>query len=194
MQSIPATERASSVQQHELNGDVKERVLGVYWNVQDDKFGFNVSLPERPSTRRGILSAVSSLYDPLGFVAPVILAPKLMLQSLCKRGLGWDSEIPAAEIQDRELWLNGLPGLSNLRIRRRIKPEAFGDVVQCEIHHFADASFVAYGSCCYIRLTDDKGNIHCSFLIGKSRLSPIKTVSIPRLELITAVLSANWIS
>ena len=55
LQSIPATECASSAQQNELDGDVKERVLGVYWNVQDDEFGFNVSLPERPSTRRGIL-------------------------------------------------------------------------------------------------------------------------------------------
>ena len=114
-----------------------------------------------------------------------------MLQNLCKQGLGWDSEISAAETQDWELWLNSLPGLSNLRIRRCIKPEAFGDVVECEIHHFADASFVAYGSCCYIRLTDDKGNIHCSFLIGKSRLSPIETVSIPRLELTAAVLSVK---
>ena len=148
LQSIPATERASSVQQHELDGDVKERVLGVYWNVQDDEFGFNVSLPERPSTRRGILSAVCSLYDPLGLVAPVILEPKIMLQSECKQGLGWDSEISAAEIQNWELWHNSLSGLSNLRIQRCIKPEAFDDVVQCKILHFSDALFVAYGSCC----------------------------------------------
>ena len=56
LQSIPATERASSVQQHKPDGDVKERELGVSRNVQNDEFGFNVSLPERPSTRRGILS------------------------------------------------------------------------------------------------------------------------------------------
>ena len=73
-----------------------------------------------------------------------------MLQSLCKQGLGRDSEIPAAEIQDWELWCNSLSGLSNLRIRRCIKPKAFGDVVECKIHHFADALSVAYGSCCYI--------------------------------------------
>ena len=78
LQSIPATELCSSLQYHELDVDVKERVLGVYWNVQDDEFGFNVVLPERPSTRRGILSVVSSLYDPLRFVAPLVLQPKLM--------------------------------------------------------------------------------------------------------------------
>ena len=61
-------------------------------------------------------------------------------------------------------------------------------VVKCEIHHFGDTPFVAYGSCCYIQLTDEKGNIQRSFLIGKSRLSPIKIVSIPRLQLTAAVL------
>ena len=71
----------------------------MYWNVLDDEFGFNVALPERPSSRRGILSVVSSLYDPLGFVAPLILEPKLMLQGLCKQGLGWDSTIA----QDNQL-------------------------------------------------------------------------------------------
>ena len=89
------------------------------------------------------------------------------------------------------LRLNSLSGLSNLRICRCIKPEAFGDGVECKIHHFADALSVAYGSCCYIRLTDDKGNIHCSFLIGKSILSPTKIVSIPRLELTAGVLSVK---
>ena len=68
LQSIPATERASSMQQHELDGDLKERVLGAYWNVQHDEFGFNVSLPERPSTRRGILSAVSSFLTHWGLL------------------------------------------------------------------------------------------------------------------------------
>ena len=191
LQSIPATELCSSLQFHELDVDVKERVLGVYWNVQDDEFGFNVVLPERPSTRRGILSVVSSLYDPLGFVAPLILQPKLMLQRLCKQGLGWDSTIAQDDLQKWENWLSSLPKLSDFRIRRCLKPASFENYSVCEIHHFADASSFAYGACCYLRLINNQGKIHCPFLIGKSRLAPIKSVSIPRLELTAAVLSVK---
>ena len=75
----------------------------MYWNVQNDNFGFHATLPERPFTRRWILSIVSSLYDPLEFVAPIILEPKLMLQRLCKQGLGWDSTISQ---DDLKLWEN----------------------------------------------------------------------------------------
>ena len=99
LESIPVSERSSSLQHHELNGDVKKRVLGVFWNVQNDEFGFNVSLPEKPTTRCGILSTMSSLFDPLGFVTSVIVEPKLILQSLCKQGLGWDCEIGDAEVR-----------------------------------------------------------------------------------------------
>ena len=191
LETIPVTERSSSLQRHELNGDVKERVLGIYWNVRDDEFGFDVVLQDKPFTRRGILSTVSSLYDPLGFVAPIILEPKLMLQNLCKQGLGWDSEISAAEVKRWKLWLGSLSSLSNFRINRCIKPDKLSDITTCEIHHFADASSFAYGTSCYIRLVNNKGKIYCFFLIGKSRLAPIKAVSIPRLELTAAVLSVK---
>ena len=58
------------------------------WFVEADQFGFKVFIKDRPCTRRGILSAVSSLYDPLGMAAPFILPAKLPLQDLCRRGLG----------------------------------------------------------------------------------------------------------
>ena len=64
------------------------------WFVEADQFGFKVFIKDRPCTRRGILSAVSLLYDPLGMAAPFIRPAKLLLQDLCRRGLGWDDEVP----------------------------------------------------------------------------------------------------
>ena len=80
-----------------------QRVLGVKWNLRDDEFGFDVSLPQKTLTRQGILSSVSSLFDPLRFVAPVTLEPKLLLQNLCKRGCKWDELIDADEAQKWKL-------------------------------------------------------------------------------------------
>ena len=58
--------------------------------------------------------------------------------------------------------------------------------MKAEVHHFSDATEEGYSQCSYLRLIDEFGTIHCSLLIGKSRVSPIKYVSIPRLELTAA--------
>ena len=96
LESIPVEDRAKGTKELDLTCDVLpvERALGVSWFVEADQFGFKVFIKDRPCTRRGILSAVSSLYDPLGMATPFILPAKLLLQDLCRRGLGWDDEVP----------------------------------------------------------------------------------------------------
>ncbi|XP_020629770.1 uncharacterized protein LOC110066859 [Orbicella faveolata] len=88
--SVPESERAPSVNDLDLNKNLvlTERALGVQWNVQADTFSFKIANKEKSATRRGILSIVSSIYDPLGFVSPCILPPKAILQDLCLKGLG----------------------------------------------------------------------------------------------------------
>lgn len=90
LESIPVEDRAKGTKELDLTCDVLpvERALGVSWFVEADQFGFKVFIKDRPCTRRGILSAVSSLYDPLGMAAPFILPAKLLLQDLCRQGLG----------------------------------------------------------------------------------------------------------
>ena len=68
------------------------------------------------------------------------------------------------------------------------KPENFGNIVSCNLHHFSDACESGYGQSSYIRLLNQRGQIHCTLLIGKSRVAPLKFVSIPRLELTAATL------
>jgi len=191
LNSIPVQERSTCLQRQVIDSDTSERVLGVLWNVLDDTFGFNINFPDKPVTRRGILSTLSSLYDPLGFVAPVILIPKLLLQSLCKAGIGWDEVLTHDQTTEWQAWLSNLSHLNHLHIPRCYKPMDFGIVSTVELHHFADSSAEAYGACSYLRLTSKQGSIHCSLLIGKCRLSPLKVLSIPKLELTAAVLAVR---
>ena len=111
LESIPVEARAKDVKDLDLDNDAlpAERALGVSWFVETDSFGFKVNIKEKPCTRRGILSVVSSVYDPLGMAAPFILPAKLLLQDLCRKSLGWDDEIPSDYLSRWRVWLNGLP-------------------------------------------------------------------------------------
>ena len=97
------------------------------WFVEADQFGFKVFIKDRPCTRRGILSAVSSLYDPLGMATPFILPAKLLLQDLCRRGLGWDDEVPDLHLTHWLAWVDDLPKISRIAIGRCVKPVKSSD-------------------------------------------------------------------
>ena len=189
--SIPSSEKAGSVKGLLLDQLPIERALGVRWDVESDTFGFKISVKDRPATRRGILSVVSSVYDPLGFAAPFTLSAKALLQDLCRKNLGWDDPISDEDLNRWRNWLDELPRLEDLKINRCFKPFNFGEVASSQLHHFADASQHAYGAVTYLHLTNSKGDVHCSFIIGKSRLSPLKQLTIPRLELSAAVVATR---
>lgn len=82
-----------------------ERALGVHWCAEDDVFTFQVTLKEQPCPRQGILSIVSSMYDPLGFLAPVTFPAKHLLQELCRLNLSWDEDIRNTHTQSWKRWL-----------------------------------------------------------------------------------------
>ena len=173
VESVPESERAMSVKDLDFDRIPIERALGVHWCVSSDTFRFKVNIKDRPATRRRILSVVSSIYDPLGFVAPFILPAKILLQNLCKKKLDWDDKISDEDLERWKSWLDALPKLEQFCIDRCFKPSDFGEVVSCQLHYFSDASELAYGTVAYLRLVNATGTVHCSFLIGKSRLSPL---------------------
>ena len=191
IESLPESERAAQVKDLDFDKTPIERALGVQWNVSSDRFGFAIVIKDRPATRRGILSIVSSVYDPLGFVAPCTLAAKLILQDLCRLKLDWDDKIPEEYLQRWQAWVSDLPQLENLAVERCFKPASMKESKSAQLHHFSDASQQGYGAVSYIRIEDVLGNVKCLFLMGKSRLAPIKPVTIPRLELSAAVVSTK---
>ena len=117
-----------------------ECALGTRWDVETDTFGFKIPSRDKPSTTRGILSIVSSIYDPLRFVALFILPGKCLLQTLCRRGLGWDDKVSNGDISIWQSWLGDLPKLESLKVYRCFKLPDFVDVTTSQIHYFADAS------------------------------------------------------
>ena len=190
--TIPESERSKSLQKLELSSTSNDRVLGIKWNFEADIFSFSVNLPKSTlMSRRGILSIISSIFDPLGFIAPVMLSSKLLLQELCREGFSWDDPISESHRARWKCWVDSLPQIEKLQIKRCFKPKGFERPVCVQLHHFSDASQLAYGACSYLRLVNENGFVRCSFLIGKSRLAPLKTVSIPRLELTAAVLAVK---
>ena len=193
LESIPPDERAKDVKELDFECDMlpTERALGVSWLVETDALSFKVIIKEKPCTRRGILSVVSLVYDPLGMAAPFVLPAKLLLQDLCRKGLGWDDEIPCLHLSRWQTWLADLPRLSELSMKRCVQGVDLGKVVTNEIHHFCDASQCAYGAVSYLRQVDSERQAHCSFLVGQSRLAPLKQMSIPRLELAAATVSVR---
>ena len=191
--SIPQEERAKEVKMLNLSHDElpNERALGVGWNVHFDTLGFKIQVQTKHPTRRGILSIISSIYDPLGLVAPFVLPAKLLLQDLCRRQVEWDAEISDSDTVKWEQWLKELPQLENVEINRCYKPTNFGKIISCEVHNFADASNVGYGVATYIRLLNDKNDIHCCLIMGKARVAPLKVITIPRMELTAAMIAVK---
>ena len=188
--SIPTEDRADDIRNLDLDQDFLpvESALGVQWCIENDSFNFRITLKDKPFTKRGILSTVSSIFDPLGFVAPILLEGKKILQELCKENTGWDDPVPDTVKARWERWRSDFHCIQTFTIPRCYKSKEIGHV-KTELHHFSDASNKGYGQCSYLRLTDEQGKIHCSFVVGKSRVTPLKPVTIPRLELTAAVVS-----
>ena len=190
---IPEEERAKEVKDLDLDNDILpvERALGVRWCVQSDTFKFSITLQDKPLTRRGILSTVSSFYDPLGILSPVVFTAKRIIQDLCRKGLGWDDVIPTSVAQEWADWLQELHLLEGFSVGRCLKPPNFGKAVSAQLHHFADASEEGYGTVTYLLLRNDQAQTHVAFIMGKSRVTPLKPVTIPRMELTAAVVAAR---
>ncbi|XP_030588591.1 uncharacterized protein LOC115795386 [Archocentrus centrarchus] len=190
---VDASERATKAGSLHLGLDepLIGRALGIQWSIEQDSFSFDVNLKNQPSSRRGILSVIASIYDPLGFISPVTLCGKRILQDLCRQGAGWDEPLPEDLGSRWEEWKGDLPKLQEIIIPRCYHPPEFKSIVRIELHHFSDASSVGYGACSYVRYINNDREVYCSLVMAKARVAPTKLLSIPRMELSAAVVSAR---
>ena len=185
VQSIEPEERVKVVAQVDIGDACSERVLGMKWNVRTDCLEFNVRIPERPPTRRGLLAITNALFDPLGLVAPVVLEARLLFRRLCQMKIGWDETVSAADAVRWKKWRDGLKDLNDLKFSRCCKGSKV--TTDMQLHAFADASTVARGAVCYVRYVDSDQQIHCSLLMAKSLLAGSENHIVPRLELEAAL-------
>ena len=193
-ESFPEEERATAAKKvFDLNLDQgpSAKALGVKWDIEKDLFLVDIPVRDFEKTRRGVLSSVASVFDPLGMTSPLILYGKLINQELCRLQIGWDDDLPPTILASWVEWLRELSAARRfvLGIPRCLRPPHISDFVRIEMHHFSDASEVGYGTASYLRFFGRNGEVHCSFLYGKSRVKPLKSgVTIPKLELTAATL------
>ena len=185
---IPTEDRLSG---YKVIADLNEsKVLGMRWDVQNDGFRYDVIINNMEVvTRREMLSNVASIYDPLGLVAPIVLEGKLLFQEATRLGLSWDDHIPASLATRWRLWMISMRGLSGLFFPRCLVPTRLLDG-QMELHHFCDGSLQAYGTASFLRIQSGD-DVRIVLVTAKSRVAPIKAMTIPRLEMAAAVLAVK---
>nr|CAI5840531.1 unnamed protein product [Callosobruchus analis] len=168
------------------------KALGILWNPSLDCFQYSVDTNLNTQvTKRTILSIISQIFDPMGLVGCLIIRAKILLQTLWKLKISWDDSVPQYVHTEFINFLSELSILNNVSIPRHV---LLSNYVSCQIHAFSDASQVAYGTCIYIRTTDESDNTACLLLCAKSRVAPLKSISIPRLELCAALLSSRLVA
>ncbi|XP_017470360.1 PREDICTED: uncharacterized protein LOC108362040 [Rhagoletis zephyria] len=167
------------------------KALGIRWNAHTDLFYFMARPLEEHNTitKRAILSAIAKLFDPLGWLAPIVIVAKILMQSIWLEGTDWDDTVSATILERWQHFTRHYHEIDNIRISRWVYFSP-GDTI--EIHGFCDASEKAYAATAYMRVKrDDK--ILVNLLLAKTRVAPVKTISLPRLELCGAVLLAEII-
>ncbi|XP_071052628.1 uncharacterized protein [Onthophagus taurus] len=178
--------------QHPVSMDYDEisyiKVLGLQWDPATDHFSYSHTSRNTPCTKRSILSDIARIYDPLGFLTPCTLKAKRFIQQLWQLKSGWDETPPNNIVQNWQKFKDNLKFLSNLRLPRLTIPLKTQSI---QLHLFCDASQVGYCTVAYLRCQKSDLSITTTFLCAKSRVAPLKSTSIPRLELLAAVLLVN---
>jgi hypothetical protein len=175
----------------DLQADTK--TLGLLWNCATDKLKYNISdFSTNPVTKRGILSIIAQIYDLIGLISPIVVRAKIILQNLWSLNLDWDDQVPPSIENLWSQFLTDLRHLPNLQIPRKVIISSPAVVI--ELHGFCDASIQAYGACVYIRSIDQHNNINVHLLCAKSRVAPLKPISLPRLELCGALLLTRLVA
>ena len=170
----------------------ESRILGVKWDVLQDEFFFNYQFEMSESlSRRKMLQVISSIYDPLGLISPMMVRAKVLLQIAVRNKCAWDEDVPKVLLQDWNDWCLEMKGTSQLRFPRCLVQGELHDLSECELHFFSDASDVALGCCCYLRCVHSSGQVRVMLVMSKSKVSPLKKMSIPRLELEAAVMAVK---
>ena len=171
------------------------KTLGVLWRAQQDVLTFQTKKPseEEELTKRIILSKVAGVFDPLGLASPFAVRAKVLLQDMWTKGLNWDEPV------DRELSCRARDWFSELEILQEVN--ALQEVPRClqeskpeksiSVQTFVDASSEAYGAVSYLRCEYASSCYSVRIIASKTRVCPLAPLSIPRLELMAAVLGLH---
>jgi hypothetical protein len=170
------------------------RALGVDWNTESDTLSVDPTdildqATRGPVAKRQLLQATARFYDPLGLFSPVSAVGKVLFQETWCRGMQWEEILPHDIGVCWHAWVNALPLLSSIHIPRWMGTSTGRE---SRINVFCDASEKAYGAALYVRSVSREG-IAVRLACSKNRLAPVKKVTLPRLELLAALVGARLV-
>lgn len=188
LSTIPADQISSkSILQFEKEQSTK--MLGLEWQPKQDELLFSIKPPREIISKRAILSEIARIFDPLGLIGPVVTTAKIIMQELWLENFDWDQPLPYhIEIRWKR-FRDNLNALSEISIPRCLKTRHI--VNNFQIHVFSDASMLAYGTCAFLRTNYENAPTTVRLIASKSRVAPLKKVTLPRLELNAALLSTK---
>ena len=190
LNDIPTEDRLQSLEIHDTEESPKIKTLGVLWESTSDVFTFRVQPPnvDMKLTKRNVLSTIATIFDPLQFLAPFTLRAKILMQEIWIAGIGWDDLLTDGLIFKWKKWVSELRELSQVTIPRSLR---LPSPSQSRLHVFSDASKEAYATVAYLVCRYSYESTTSRIVASKSRVAPTKAVTIPRLELMGAVLSTR---
>ena len=175
----------------------EQKILGVSWNTHSDSLVFDVrELVERAvklePTKRNIISMIGRFYDPLGAVSPVIIKFKILMQEICESQVEWDQPLEESLVKK---WLQLVTDLKQAQPFSipRYYFKSTTDIESACLYGFCDASEKAYAGVIYLAIQSSAG-ASVQFVVSKTRVAPIRSQTIPRLELLSALLLARLLS
>lgn len=174
--------------------DGEQRVLGVNWNVNSDQLVFNFEkiaevAGELEPTKRNVISLIGKFYDPIGILSPIVVKFKIFMQALCESRIEWDETLPESLLSQWKKLVDGLMESQTMTIPRCYL-DGVQEIVSYKLCGYCDASLSAYAAVVYLLIETGSGS-YMRFVVAKTRVAPLKKQSIPRLELLSAVLLAR---
>ncbi|GFW36042.1 integrase catalytic domain-containing protein [Trichonephila clavipes] len=155
------------------------------WDPKVDCLTYKVKISDKVNfSKRDVLSEIARLYDPLGLIGPIVTKTKIFIQELWKIKLDWSEQLPPEAMEEWVNFYQKLAKVNNFKIPRCILLPA---TIRIEIHDFSDASERAYAAVVYIKCFNESGQSQTRLLCSKSRVAPLKTLTIPRVAEIQAL-------
>ncbi|XP_054708437.1 uncharacterized protein LOC129218237 [Uloborus diversus] len=170
-----------------IDSDETVKTLGVLWHPASDTFRFKVNTTplESTLTKRTLLSTIARTFDPLGWLSPITIKSKIMMQKMWKYQVQWDENVPPDIAREWTELAEDTMSVKYVKIPRFLST---GDSNELKLFGFSDASEKAYAAVIYSCSTEENEKTNVQLVISKTRVAPLKTVSIPRLELCGALL------
>lgn len=166
-------------------------VLGLHWSPSTDHFTYKLNFPQEAPTKRTVLSFIAKIYDPCGFLAPCIMLAKCFMQVLWAKGLTWDELLPHDLADKWQKFVSHAQEISNIQIPRALHLDSNRTI---ELHGFSDASERGYAAAVYLKCQSTSYDVTIRLLLSKTRVAPLKRVTLPRLELCAAHLLAQIVT